>query len=140
MRQRRIAIFLAASLVLLAGCGPKTTHRVVATQHSTLSIVQAFQDAEIAEFQKGFVPPDLHVKMQETVGKIALGFKDLDNALAANADAKTLKAKLDNLYTLADSLNTDGLTFIKNPTTKATLEVALDAIKAIIDNALTEVQ
>lgn len=134
-------ILVALMLITPAyGCGPKTVHRVVATQHSTLSVVQAFQDAEIAEYQKGFVPADAHLKMQSTVQKVALGFKDLDNALASNANAPTIKAKLDNLYALADSLNSDGLFFVKDPTAKASLEVALDAVKAIIDNALTEVQ
>ena len=129
-----VAAFIACSAF---ACKGTATHKVTVAQHNFRFAVQAFQDAEIAEFDKGFVPQDLHVKMQTTIQKVALGGKDLDDALAAGASATTIKAKLDAIYALLDSLNTDGVLGIKNPTTKATLEVALDGIKAIIDNALT---
>lgn len=140
MYNRKKAISLAVLLVfmpLLAGCPKGTlTHKVTAAQHNFRFAVGAFQDAEIAEHDKGFVPNDLHVQMQTGIQKVALAGKDLDNALAAGADSATIKAKLDNIYTLLDSLNSDGILGVKNPTSKATLEIALDSIKAIIDNAL----
>jgi len=129
-----VAAFISTSAF---ACKGTATHKVTVAQHNFRFAVQAFQDAEIAEHDKGFVPDDLHVRMQSTIQKVALGGKDLDDALAAGASAPTIKAKLDAIYALLDSLNTDGVLSIKNPTTKASLEVALDGIKAIIDNALT---
>jgi hypothetical protein len=133
---------LVLPLLLLSSCATRGTvvHKVTVAQHSLLSVVAAFEDAESAEYAKGFVPPDAHLKMQGGIQKVALAMKDLDSALAANADAATLKAKLDNIYTLLDSLNSDGVLAVKNPTTKATLEIALDSIKAIIDNAMVQTQ
>lgn len=135
-------ILLLALILTLPGCAARgtTVHKVTIAEHSLLSVVGAFEDAESAEFAKGFVAADLHVKMQTGVQKVALAAKDLDSALAANADAATIKAKLDNIYALLDGLNTDGVLGVKNATSKATLEVALDAVKAIVDNALVQVQ
>ena len=116
------------------------THKVTASQHSFKAVVAGFQDAEIAEFQKGFVPQDLHLQIQQGIQKVALAGVDLDSALAANATAPTLKVKLDNVYTLLDSILSQGIAPIPNATTKATLEVALDQIKVIIDSALTQIQ
>lgn len=142
MHRNRSKVILLGVIIsfALAGC-PKgsVTHKVTAAQHNFRFAVQAFQDAEIAEHDKGFVPDDLHVRMQEVIQKVALGGVDLDKTLAAGASAATLKDKLDNIYTLLDSLNSDGILGIKNPTTKATLEIALDSIKAIIDGALVQV-
>lgn len=142
MHRNRSKVILLGVIIsfALAGC-PKgsVTHKVTAAQHNFRFAVQAFQDAEIAEHDKGFVPNDLHVRMQDVIQKVALGGVDLDKTLAAGASATTIKAKLDNIYTLLDSLNNDGILGIKNPTTKATLEIALDSIKAIIDGALVQV-
>jgi len=144
MNRRKRAICLAFLLLpilpVLGGC-PKgsVTHKVTVAQHNFRFAVQAFQDAEISEFQKGFVPQDLHVKMQDAIGKVALAGIDLDNALAAGSPPATLKVKLDAIYSLLDSLLNDGILGVKNPSTKATLEIALDSIKAIIDGALIQV-
>jgi hypothetical protein len=135
-------LLLLSTAPILISCASRGTviHKVTIAQHSLLSVVGAFEDAETAEYAKGFVPADLHGKMQAGVQKVALAAKDLDNALAANADSVTIKAKLDGIYTLLDSLDMDGILGLKNPTSKATLEVALDAVKAIVDNALVLTQ
>lgn len=137
---RSIIVVIAIAFVL-AGCPKGTmTHKVTVAQHNFKSTVQAFQDAEIAEYNKGFVDNALHIQIQSGIQKVALGGVDLDNALAAGANATTLKAKLDNIYTLLDAINQQGVLPIGNATTKATLEIALDAVKAIIDTALVQVQ
>jgi hypothetical protein len=141
-RHSPLATSFLLSFLLLSGCAGRgtVTHRVTIAQHSALSVVGAFEDAETAEYAKGFVPIELHLRMQTAIQKVALGFKDLDTALAANASATDLKTKLDAIYLLLDSLNSDGILGIKNTGTKATLELALDAIKAVVDNALLQVE
>lgn len=138
----------ALATVLLAfaltGCAAMksgtVTHKVTASQHSFKDVVGGFQDAEIAEHDKGAVPDDLHIQMQQGIQKVALAGVDLDTALASNASAATLKAKLDTMYALVDSISTQGLTGIKNPNSKAILEIALNQVKTLIDGALTQVQ
>ena len=128
---------------LLGGCAAmkqgSVTHKVTIAQHNFLQVVNAFQDAEIAEHDKGFVPNDNHIKIQDIIGKVALGGKDLDEALISGSGSATIKVKIDAIYRLLDSLSADGLTGIKNPSTKATLEIALNQIKAVLDLALTQV-
>lgn len=144
MRNRRVLPLLLLLSLVSSGCAAwkkgTVTHKVTASQHSFKSVVQAFQDAEIAEHDKNFVPNDLHVQMQQGIQKVALAGVDLDTYLASNAPVAGLKAKLDNIYTLLDSIATQGILPITNPTTKATLEIALDQVKAIVDAALTQVQ
>jgi len=136
---RKLALLFP--LLLLLGCPQgSTVHKVTAAQHNFRFAVQAFEDAEVAEFDKGFVPAPIHLKMETVVQKVALAGKDLDTSLAAGASTATIKGKLDAIYTLLDSLNSDGVLGVKNATTKAELEIALDAIKAIIDGALVQVQ
>src|SRR5258708_37763323 len=141
MVRKRLALVLSLALVSNGCAAFKTgtvTHKVTASQHSFKAVVAGFQDAEMAEFEGGHVPSDLHVQIQQGIQKVALAGVDLDPAISANVPATTLKAKLDNIYTLLDSILSQGIVPISNPTTKATLEVALDQIKVIIDSALTQ--
>lgn len=135
-----LALLLVSS-VSVVGCLKSKgtmTHRVTAAQHSFQGVVLGFQDAEIAESDKGFVPVEYHVKIQVGIQKVALAGRDLDNYLVSNSDATTVKAKLDEIYNLLDAIQKDGLSGVKNPTSKALLEVALDGVKAIVDNALVQ--
>ena len=75
-----------------------------------------------------------------TIKKVALAGVDLDNAVATGATATDLKAKFDNIYSLIDSLNTDGILGVKNANSKQVLELALDSVRAIVDNILMGVK
>jgi hypothetical protein len=140
---RKLLTIALASTLALGGCAAwragSVQHKVTVAQHNFLTVVTAFQDAEIAEHDQGFVPNDTHVTIQGIVKKVALAAKDLDEALIANADAATLKAKLTVIYGLLDQLQADGLTGIKNAEKKATLQLALNQIKTLLDLALTQV-
>lgn len=130
-------VFLLLPILPVSGCVKGSAlHKATVGQHTLRELVGAFQDAEIAEHDKGFVPNDLHVKFQTIIGKTALAAIDLDNAATAGASATDLKAKFDKIYGLLDSLNTDGILGVKNPTSKQILETALDGIKAFVDNLL----
>jgi hypothetical protein len=136
-----LAIALTSATFYPSACVKgSVTHKATVGQHTLREAVGAFQDAEIAEFHQGFVPPDTHLRIQTVIQKIAMAAVDLDNSLASGATAASFKAKFDAIYTLLDSLNTDGILGIKNPTTKQTLEVALDGIRAIVDNILVGVK
>jgi hypothetical protein len=138
-----IAVFLAVSLG--GGCAAwksgSVTHKITVAQHGFLSVITVFQDAEIAEHDKGvsFIPDDVHLKIQTIIQKVALGGKDLDATVAAGGSATTVKAKIDAIYALLDSLQADGLTGVKNASSKAILEIALNQIKSVLDLALTQI-
>lgn len=131
-----LALVLTIGGVVETGCSGTAIHKTTKAQHSLKEAVAAFQEVEIAEYNKGFVPADRHLRIQATIQKVALAGVDLDNYIASNANASTLKSKFDSIYSLLDSLNTDGILGIKNSNTKQLLETALDAIKALVDNAL----
>jgi hypothetical protein len=142
----KIFAALVLAVALGGGCaamnGGTVTHKVTVAQHGFLSVITGFQDAEIAEHDKGasFISDDTHVRIQTIIQKVALGGKDLDTTLAAGgATSTTIKAKIDAIYALLTLLETDGLTGVKNPSSKAILEIALNQIKAVLDLALTQV-
>jgi len=138
----RITLLMLFMLsIVMAGCVKGTaTHKVTVGQHTLREAVGAFQDVEIAEYNKGFVPQDVHLRIQALVKKVALVGVDLDNAAISGATATDLKTKFDTIYTLIDGLNTDGVLGVKNAKSKQVLEVALDSIRAIVDNILVGVK
>lgn len=138
-------VLLLAVALSGSGCAAMrtgtVTHKVTAAQHGFLAVITGFQEAEIAEHDKGvsFIPDDTHIKIQTIIQKVALGGKDLDVVVASGATATTIKAKIDAIYALLDSLEADGLTGVKNASSKAILEIALNQIKSVLDLALTQI-
>ena len=143
--KRIIPAMLLAVALTFSGCASMNsgtlTHKVTASQHGFLSVITGFQDAEISEHDKGaaFISDDTHIRIQTIIQKAALGGKDLDVAVAAGANSTTIKTKIDAIYALLTSLETDGLTGVKNASSKAILEIALNQIKSVLDLALTQI-
>ena len=142
---KRIIPVLVLALVFSGGCAAwragSVTHKVTVAQHGFLAVITGFQDAEIAEHDKGvsFITDETHVTIQGIIKKVAEGGRDLDASVASGSGAATIKVKIDAVYTLLNSLQNDGLTGIKNASSKAILEIALNQIKAVLDLALTQI-
>lgn len=139
--RKLLPILLLSSCLTLNGCGPMAgtlTHKVTIAQHNFLQVVNGFEDAEIANYQDGKIPSNVHLTIQTIVNKIALAGKDLDQAVVSGANATTLQSKIAVIGSLLAQLETDGLTGIKNLTVKATLELALNQIKIVLDQTLIQ--
>jgi hypothetical protein len=140
-RKRSVAVISLLIPVLLLtqgfGCSGTNYHRLVVAEHDFKSTVQAFQDAEIAEFQSGVIDPQLHIKMQNGILQVAQGGQALSKLIQQNASPQTIQAQLNNIYGLLDTLLSEGVLHVTNPKSKATLELALDGIKALVTNVLT---
>src|SRR2546429_1455488 len=98
MMKRQVRLLLPLALLLSIGievgqigCSGTAIHKTTKAQHSLKEAVAAFQDVEIAEYNKGFVPADRHVRIQGIIQKVALAGVDLDTYIASNANATTLK-------------------------------------------------
>lgn len=135
MVNRKLLGLILAVALTATGC-PKggVIHKVTVAQHNFRITVGAFQDAEISEHDKGFVPNDLHISIQTEIQQISQGGVVLDEALATGADIATIKAKLDAINKIIGLMNAD-LLHIKNPDSKAALEIALTAVQAVITAA-----
>jgi hypothetical protein len=141
LRKPFLSIILASSLSL-GGCASLTqgslTHKVTIAQHNFLQVVNGFEDAEIANFNQGLIPADIHLIIQGIIQKVAVAGKDLDQSVVSGANAATLQAKIAVIANLLAQLQADGLTGIKNATVKATLELALSQIQAVLDQTLIQ--
>lgn len=141
-RTRSVAVITVLLLPVLLltqgfGCSSTNYHKMVVAEHDFKSTVQAFQDAEIAEFQAGFVDAQTHLKIQSGIINVAQGGQALATLIQQNASPQSIQAQVNTLYGFLDTLNSDGLLYVKNPKSKATLEIALDSVKAIVTNILT---
>jgi len=130
-------LFVCLLLTQAFMCPGTPYHKLVTAEHNFKGVVATFQDVEIAEFQSGGVEPQLHLKIQGGILQVANGGKDLAELIQANATPQTIRQKLDSIYALLDNLLNDGVLHVTNPKSKASLELALDSVKAIVDNVAT---
>lgn len=141
---RKLILSLALTISLIGGgCAAwrasSTTHKVTIAQHNFLQVVGGFQDAEIAEFEQGRITSDTHVKIQSSIRSLALAGRDLDESVISGAGAATVKAKIATILGLLSQLESDRLLGVKNPTSKAMLELALNQMKSFLTLTLTQV-
>ena len=138
-----LAICLLIPLMTLTmgfpGCKGTTTHKLTVAEHDFKSVVQAFEDAEIAEYQAGGVSPDLHQKMQNGVVSLSVAGKELATMIQTNASPVTIQTEVNAIYAILDDLLNNGVLRIVNPKSKANLELALNGIKAVVNPILVAV-
>ena len=132
--KRLIPAMLVATL-LLYGC-PKGSayHDAVIVEHQAKSVVQAFQQAEIIEFNAGRIGADEHRAIEAQVEKLAIAGQALTTALQSSATQTTVLGDLQVLTQAVGDLGNTGVLGIKNEQSKAALTAAVNAIKAVLQN------
>jgi hypothetical protein len=136
--RRFIPVLIVA--VVLTGCAARGAyHNAVVIEHDTKTIVQAFQQAEMAEFNAGRIGADEHQKLEAGVEKVALAGQTVTVALQAQASQTTILGDVNILVQAVSDLGNNGVLGVKNPQSLAVLNTALNALKALISNLQTEV-
>ena len=141
-RSRRIAVFtlfvfLAFSFSGCAARGPY--HAAVTVNHDARTIVQAFQQAEIAEFQAGHLSLAEHQALEGAIEKVATAGQSVTTALQSGSAQSDVIGKVNNLVQTVSDLNAHGVLFVKNAQAKAVLTTALKGIQALLVNLQKEV-
>ena len=134
VRTRKLAGFtFVIAVVLWTQAFTCSKHQVVATEHDFLIAVTAAQNVEIAEFQAGNVPPDLHKQIQGGFLKTSQIGEQVAKLLAANASNQTVLAQLTQVVASLQVLLDEGNLGIKNAATlaayKASVQAAIDIVK-----------
>jgi hypothetical protein len=132
----------AVLLILLAfsGCAARGPyHAAVVVEHDTKTIVQAFQQAELAEFSAGRISAAEHQALEGGIEKVALAGQTVTAALQAGAAQTTALGDVAVLAQAVSDLNANGVLAIKNAQAQAVLTTALNAVKALLANLQTEV-
>src|SRR6266404_8258372 len=95
MRTRKLTGFtFVIAVVLWTQAFTCSKHQVVATAHDFLIAVTAAQNVEIAEFQAGNVPLDLHKQIQGGFLNTSQIGEQLAKLFAPNASNHTVLAQL----------------------------------------------
>lgn len=134
MRTRKSTGFIfVLAAALWAQAFTCSKHQVVATEHDFLIAVTAAQNVEIAEFQAGNVPGELHKQIQAGFLKTGQFGEQVAKLLAANASNQTVLAQLMQVAASLQTLLDEGNLGIKNQATlaayKASVQAAIDIVK-----------
>jgi PBP1b-binding outer membrane lipoprotein LpoB len=126
--------------VMLSGCAARGPyHAAVVIEHDTKTIVQAFQQAEMVEFNAGRISVAEHQALESGIEKVALAGQTVTLALQQGAAQTTALGDVSVLTQAVSDLNTNGVLSVKNAQAQAVLTTALNAIKALLANLQTEV-
>jgi hypothetical protein len=130
---KRLVVFAMA--VVLTGCPSNTAyHSAVVAEHDFATGVQAFQQAEIKEFQAGRIDGATHQKLERGVEQVGIAAQVLVTSLQNTASNTTVKQNFDTVATALSSLVTDGVAGIKDPTTVTLLTTLIKAAQDILSN------
>lgn len=133
MRNRKTAVLLLCSLIVLAGCDEKLL-KVAQAAKDFSAATKALQDAEIQAHELKLIDDETHVDIQRIVIQVAQSGKELDNAVnVAHSEPKAiaaLQASIDSL----DRLLNEGVIKVKDPKTKTELSLAIISAKGILDS------
>lgn len=131
MRKRALPILLLA--VMLGGCpGLGTAAKLMKTYRVSLA---SFQDAETGAFQANLESAATHSSMAAKEEKLAKIGQAVDVAILAS-DKQTVIAQVSNAVAIVDSLETQDIIAVTDPTRKAAIEASLGLVK----NLLAQVQ
>lgn len=122
-----LTLALSASLVL-SGCGLGQAAQVMKTFRISLA---AFQDAEIAASQKGFITPSQHNHDQADVEKLAVIGASADRAIQAGDKAGVILDVQAGLAAVAE-IEANDVTGITDATTRAEVEATIGALQNLL--------
>lgn len=135
MRRSSSVILTLALMIGLSGC-PKGTiyHDSIVAEHQFKSVTQAFQKAEITEFNNGRIDPAEHKAIEQGIEQVGLTAQVLVTSLQNGASNATVQANFATVSAALTDLLNNGVLHIKNQTSQDILKVSLAGLKAILDN------
>jgi hypothetical protein len=116
------------------GCGLSTAAKLMKSYRISL---QAYQDAEIAAFQKGFISMPQHVTDEKHIEQLADYGVQADTYII-NTDKADLITAVGNGLTTVENIEANDVTAIGDATAKSAASVAAAAIQNLL--AQVEIQ
>jgi hypothetical protein len=132
MKQIPAVVLLA---LFLAGCpaqGPY--HDAVVVEHQAKTLVQAFQQAEIAEFNAGRIALAEHQLIESKFAIVGQAGSTITLALQQGAAQTTVLGDFNVLLQAVQDLNAQGVLGVKNAQSQAVLATALKGLQDVIAN------
>ena len=129
----KLALAALFTFVLCSGflCTGSQIHKATLAEHDFKVAVQGFQNAEIAEYQSGRISQAVHTELETYIGQVADGGAALTTLIQKGDKAGAL-AQISAIDGAIQTLLNKGVLGIKNPTTVANLEIALEAVQGVV--------
>lgn len=136
MLKRRLTLALPLALVMIvaSGCPKGAYHDAVVAEHQFKTLTQAFQKAEITEFNNGRIDPAEHKAIEQGIEQVGLTAQVLVTSLQNGASNTTVQANFATVSAALTDLLNNGVLHIKNQTSQDILKVSLVGLKAILAN------
>jgi hypothetical protein len=119
-------------MLFALGCEQSKLKKVAQAADGFSLAVKAFQEAEIAAHQQGFVDDQEHHEIQAALADVARAGLELDSDIRAARDVRTARGAMGQVWTSVDNLYTGGVLHIKNPKARQDLEALLLAAKGFL--------
>jgi hypothetical protein len=130
---RKVAPILILALAL-SGCPSGAYHSAVVAEHDFKTSVQAFQQAEMVEFQAGRIDATEHQKIEAGIERIGTAAQTLVGSLQAGAANTTVQQNFATLSQAVTDLLNNGVLGIKNPQSQLLVKTVLQTAQAILAN------
>jgi len=128
--------FLFLVLVFATGCpGNNGTNwdKAAALTDDFAHSVQTAQQIEIQAFHVGKISKEDHVAIEQVFLELGKDGKVLDNAIKTCSSAKDITEAFDATLTIVQNALATADTHIKDPDTKASIDIVLTAAKGTLD-------
>ncbi len=130
-------ILIVAVAVFCAGCPQGAYHSAVVAEHDFKTSVQAFQQAEMVEFQAGRIDAAEHQKIESGIERIGLAAQTLVASMQQGAANTTVQQNFATLSQAVTDLLNNGVLGIKNAQSQALVKAVLQTAQAILANVST---
>lgn len=136
LRRSMIGLFAVAAFIACSAFAC-SKHQAVVAEHDFKVGVQAAQKIEINEFAAGNITPAFHQQFELTILHVGQIGEQVSRDLAAGASNATVVAELATIASSLQVLVSEGAVGVKNPTTQANINTALQAAIALVQNLET---
>ncbi len=110
--------------------------KIVTTEHDFAVGVSTAQQVEIAVYNGGTIPADVHRQIQQGFLKVGAAGEAVNASLSAKASNQTLVQQLQVLQQSLQSLLNDGTLSIKDPNAKAAFSASVQGAITLVQNAI----
>ncbi len=128
MRKQFAVLLLAVAMIGGAGCNLAQAAKVMKSYRISL---KAFQDAEVATHDGGFISDAKHQHIEADIEKLANFGIDADKAILASDKATALQ-DVNNALDVLTEIETNDVTAIGDMQKRALVEVAVAGVKNLV--------
>lgn len=132
MKRTLLTLGLLVAVLPLAGCPSQQRQQVAQALQTASTVVQSFQQAEIASAQQGVISAEDHQFIEAEILTLAQAGKTADTCVKTTTNVAGDIACVNALVATVDNLNSQGALHIKSADAKEKYQLAMVGVKAAL--------